>query len=93
VIFVSLRINDALMSSSVTGHTARRTTGTTTWAVSWLGDRQLTRNQAITALTLAELVAAGVCSPQHPQWPHIRNFAAELDLTADNAIYLIKEDS
>jgi hypothetical protein len=92
VIPVSLRIDDALMSSSVTGHTARMTTGTT-WSVSWLGDRQLTRNQAITALTLAELVAAGVIGPAHKQWPHIKTFAAELDLTGDDAVYLIREHS
>ena len=51
------------------------------------------RNQAITALTLAELVAAGVCNPAHKQWPHVQNFAAELGLTADNAVYLVKEST
>lgn len=90
---MSLRITDAHMTSSVTGHTADRKTGTTTWSVSWLGDRQLTRNQATTAMTLAEFVAAGVVSPAHKHWPHMKTWAAELGLTADNAVYLIKEST
>lgn len=90
---MSLRIEDALMTSSVTGHTARLSTDTTAWTVSWLGDRLLTRNQAITALTLAELVAAGVIGTANKRWPHIKSFAAELDLTAEDAVYLIRENS
>lgn len=90
---MSLCITDALMTSSVTSHTARRTTGTTTWSVSWLGDRQLTRNEATTAMTLAEFVAAGVVSPSHKQWPAMKTWAAELGLTANDAIYRIKENS
>lgn len=91
---MSLRIGDALMTSSVTGHTARRCVGGM-WIVSWLPAPRLPldRNAAITALTLAELVAAGVCNAQHPQWPHVQTFAAELGLSADNAVYLIKEKS
>lgn len=88
---MSLRIGDARMTSGVTGHTARRTDDT--WSVTWLKDRALTRDQAITALTLAELVAAGVISPAHRQWPHITSFAAELGLTGDDAVYLIREKS
>lgn len=88
---MSLRIGDLLMTSSVTGHTARRETGQRWWSVTWLGHRQLTRNQAVTALTLAEFVAAGAVGPAHRDWATLRTLAAELGLTADNAVYLIKE--
>lgn len=93
VIFVSLRINEAHMSSSITGHTARRTIGTTTWSVSWLGHRQLTRNEAVTALTLAELVSADVGTPQHKRWPLLQGLATELNLHPATAICLIREKS
>jgi len=91
---VSLRITDAAMTSSITSHTARRETGGM-WSVSWLPSPSLPldRNAAITALTLAELVAAGVSNSAHQQWPHVVSFAAELGLTADDAIYLIREKS
>lgn len=90
---MSLHITDEAMTSTTTSHTARRTTGTTTWAVSWLGDRQLTRNQATTAMTLAEFVAAGVTSPAHRHWPHVKNWAAELGLSGQVAVQLAAEVS
>ena len=91
---MSLRITDTGITSGVTGHTAHRNTGGM-WVVSWLPSPRLPldRNAAITALTLAELVAAGVCNSAHKQWLHVQNFAAELGLTADNAVYLIREKS
>lgn len=87
-----LRITDTRMTSSVTGHTARRKTGGM-WVVSWLPSPQLPldRDAAITALTLAELVAAGACTSKHRDWPVLCDLAAELGLTADDAVYLIKK--
>lgn len=88
---MSLHIGDRLMSSSVTGHTARRETGQRWWSVTWLENRQLTKNQAVTALTIAELVAGGVIGPTHRDWSLLGSLATELDLSGDNAVYLVKE--
>jgi len=52
---VAVHVSSAGMSSTETGHGAdERGDG---WHVSWLPDRSMTRNQAITALHLAELYA------------------------------------
>lgn len=53
------------------------------WVASWLPDRTLTRDEAITAMTLAELVADG--GPGHL----VRHYAAELGVPAADAIRLI----
>jgi hypothetical protein len=52
---MALTINDRTMTSDDTDHTARLAPGEQhQWEVSWLPGRRLTRNQAITAMTLAE---------------------------------------
>ena len=52
---MALTINDRTMTSDRTHHTARLAPGEQhQWEVSWLPGRRLTRNQAITAMTLAE---------------------------------------
>jgi hypothetical protein len=77
---VSIRITGEDMCGTVTGHTARQAGDG--WAVSWLPGRTLTRNQAITALTIAEASAAG---PGDRIWPHIEGWAAELGLSSREA--------
>jgi hypothetical protein len=88
---VSLHIADTAITSTVTGHTARRSGDA--WSVTWLDSRELTRDQAVTALTAAELVAGGVLGQQHRRWPLLLALAAELHLTGDDAVYLIREKS
>lgn len=61
------------------------------WRVSWLGDRTVSRNQATTALVLAAHITAGAASPAHPDWPHVQGWAAELDLTAAEAVRRVRE--
>jgi hypothetical protein len=63
-------IHDRTMTSDRTPHAARR----------------LTRNEAITAMTLAE--ACGTTAPpeRNRLWPHIRGWTGELGITADHAI-------
>nr|WP_042198356.1 hypothetical protein [Kibdelosporangium sp. MJ126-NF4]CEL23346.1 hypothetical protein [Kibdelosporangium sp. MJ126-NF4]CTQ94508.1 hypothetical protein [Kibdelosporangium sp. MJ126-NF4] len=80
---MSLRITDTAMTSTATEHTARLVDAELgLWTVTWLGDRyQLGRNQAISAMTLAEAVAGGV-SPSSPEWPHVVGWANELGLAA-----------
>jgi len=87
---MALTINDRTMTSDDTDHTARLVQGEQRqWEVSWLPGRRVTRNQAITAMTLAE-----ESSPAGPRdrirlWPHMQAWAAELGMTAEQAITLI----
>jgi hypothetical protein len=76
------------MSSDLTRHTARAVEGGG-WAVSWLPGRTLTRNQAITAGLIAEVVkthADDLTDNQHPLWLHIEGWAAELGITGPHAV-------
>jgi hypothetical protein len=91
---MSLVITDGEMFSDQTRHTAqlRRFDGGSTWLVSWLPDRCLGRNQAITAMTIAEIVGGrGVGLSDDPVWPHIESFANELGLTGARAVVLASE--
>ena len=56
------------------------------WRVSWLPGRTVSRNQATTALVLASHVTAGATGPAHRHWPHVVGWAAELDMTAEDAV-------
>jgi hypothetical protein len=46
----------------------------------------LDRNTAITAMTLADTAAEYDLQPGHRLWPHIQSWAAELGLTAPDAL-------
>lgn len=80
-------ITDSLMVSDLTTHRAvRDALDAALWRVSWIRDgRVLTRDQALTAITIAELAAAGV-TRGHEDWPLLRDLASELCLTADAAL-------
>ena len=52
---MALTITDRVMRSPDTKHTAHRQLSAS-WTVTWLPDRALTRDQAITAMTIAEEV-------------------------------------
>jgi hypothetical protein len=56
------------------------------WEVSWLPGQYLDRNEAITAMVLADTTASGDVNPGDRLWPHIRGWAAELRLTAHDAV-------
>lgn len=81
---MSTRITDTAMSSTSTDHTARRTHPTDQWRVSWLPHRLLTRSEAATAMTIAEVIASRP-APENRIWYAVTAWAAELDLTADDA--------
>jgi hypothetical protein len=83
---MTLTITDTTMTSDQSTHTARHQPGRDDWEVSWLPGQILDRNTAITAMTLADTTAE--CDPhdRHRLWPHIQSWAAELDLTAPEAI-------
>lgn len=84
---MTLTINDTTMTSDQTAHTARHAPGRQPgWEVSWLPGRLLDHNTAVTAMTLADIAAETDLHEGHRLWPHIRGWAAELGLTAPDAI-------
>jgi hypothetical protein len=88
---MSISITDDAMNCDATGHTARRTEAG--WQVSWLPGRTLTRNQAITAMTLGEATARDP-QPRDRIWPFAEGWAAELGLSgAAEAVRLARQDA
>jgi hypothetical protein len=78
------------MSSAATPHTAAATGGG--WTVSWLPGRTLDRNQAITAMTIADMVGGGgVPRADDAIWLHLDGWAAELGLTAPTAVARVSQ--
>jgi hypothetical protein len=60
--------------------------------VSWLPGRTLDRNQAITAMTIADMVGGmGVSRTDDPAWMFLDGWAAELGLTAPGAVVRVSE--
>lgn len=89
-------ITDRQMTSAVTPHTARRVQlAPERWRASWCPERTLTRNQAVTAMALAELVdprlRAGGFDCTDVIWRRIDQWAAELELTGPAAMIAIAE--
>ena len=84
-----ITITDTTMTSPATPHTATATGGG--WEVSWLPGRTLDRNQAITAMTIADMVGGtGVPRADDPIWLFL-GWAAELGLTAPGAVARVSE--
>jgi hypothetical protein len=84
---MTLSILDETISSDRSPHTARLAPGNSrAWEVSWLPGRHMDRNSAITAMVLADLTGPGEMHPGHRHWPHIESWAAELTLTAPQAL-------
>jgi hypothetical protein len=83
---VALKIHDYKISSNRTHHTARLAPGKQhAWEVSWLPGRDLNRNEAITAMVIADTTADGGVHPGHRAWPHVQGWAAELGMTGPQA--------
>ena len=83
---MTLTIHDTTMTSDHTAHTARHAASRNGWEVSWLPGQVLDRNAAITAMVLADTAAGADLHGGHRLWPHIQGWAAELGLTAPDAI-------
>jgi hypothetical protein len=94
VVAVVITIQDTQMASNTNHHRAFLASDGTgdRWAISWLPGRRVNRNQAITAMVLAEHVT-GATTHRHPQWPFIEAWARELGLTAATAVAMIRGDS
>jgi hypothetical protein len=84
---MALTINDRDMTSDQTPHGARPASGGAhQWEMSWLPGRRLTRNEAITAMVLAETTSTADTSELDRMRPFIQGWADELGLTADQAV-------
>jgi hypothetical protein len=89
---MTLTITDTTMTSDQTPHTARLTPGRPRhWEVSWLPGRSLDRNTTITAMTLADTTAQTDLHEGHRLWPAIQSWAAELGLTAPDAVAQVSQ--
>ncbi|KAB8192585.1 hypothetical protein FH608_024090 [Nonomuraea phyllanthi] len=75
---MGIRITDTTMTATRSGHTATRGANGR-WSVTGHPGRAFTRNQAVTALTLAEALATNP-PPADRMWWHINDWRAELDL-------------
>ncbi len=85
---MSIKISESEMSSDVTRHTARRAADGN-WAVTWLPGRALTQGQAVTAMTIAEMVverAHVLADPSAKLWWHVNGWAEELGLAGADAV-------
>jgi hypothetical protein len=81
---VNIRITDEAMTSDTTPHSTRPAGNG--WAVTWLPGRVLTRNQATTAMVLAETVAGDVGDHTDKRWLFIESWANELGITGADAV-------
>lgn len=84
-----MEITDSVMTSASTFHTAWRVDEQADeWRVSWLPDRTLTRNEALSALTLAEMVLGD--DPPGMREPLIQVFASELGMSPEDAVSAVE---
>lgn len=95
---MSLKITDTTMTSAVTPHTAMawpvpEVPGEPTlWSVTWLPGRALTRNEAVTAMTIAETLALhpDALTSADRRWRMLLEpWAHELYLSANEAAELL----
>jgi hypothetical protein len=82
---MSLTITTSAMTGAHTAHTARALDGGG-WEVSWLPGRTLTQNQAVTAMTIAEVASGGLTGNRDRLRPHLHNWASELGLTGPDVL-------
>lgn len=83
---MSVTISDRIMTSDATPHAARLAPGEQhQWEVSYLPGRRVTRNQAITAMVLAEAGSPASASDRDRMQPFIQGWAHELGLTPGQA--------
>jgi hypothetical protein len=89
---MGLTISDDSITGDHTAHTARRVPGQQyAWEVSWLPERLMDRNAAITAMMLADIASSATDHDQHRLWPHVEGWAGELGLTAPEALARVSE--
>lgn len=83
---MTLTISEDRMTSDITRHEAQRAAAEEQcWTVSWWPARRLDRNQAISALTLAEFVEQG-----RADHPLVGELASELDVPVTDAVTAVR---
>ena len=84
---MGLTIDDTIMTSDQSPHTAQQMPDSPReWKVSWLPERTMDRDTAITAMILADIAATGDIGPDHRLWPAVQSWSAELGLTGPDVI-------
>lgn len=88
---MALQIGTDWITSDITNHRATRTEDG--WTVTWLGRRIVSRNQAITAMTVAEYTPRGSSEPGWNEsvegrnwWGHLAGWCKELNVKPAFAI-------
>lgn len=95
---MSVVIRETSMVGDITAHHAERIVDEAApyvdaehWRVSWLPGRVLTRDQAVTAMVLAEVVWREELRPESRWWGFIDKWAGELELTGPDAVVRCSE--
>lgn len=83
---MGVSIDEEQMSSDHSAHSARRVEGC--WFISWWPVRSLTRNQAITAMMLSDVLAGMPRGREREDrlWPHVEGWARELGLAGSTVL-------
>jgi hypothetical protein len=76
---MALQITDTRITSTLPDCDDVAVRGPAGWSVSWLPGRVLDRDQAITAMVLAEVYTLNP-PPEHKLWRHVDGWRAELGL-------------
>jgi len=88
---MTLHITDTSITSPDTVHHAERPSRSyARWSVSWLPSRILSRDAAVTAMTIAEKVGVADAADRPYDWWSVNLLAAELDLTEADAVHLVR---
>jgi hypothetical protein len=95
---VTLHIADGRMDSDVTTHVAHRLPvredpAPGAWMVSWCPLETWNRDQAVTAMTLAETLANPEAQPGHRLWPHVKGWSAELGMTLEQVVAALRPNN
>jgi hypothetical protein len=91
---MATKITDTEMASDQTRHTARAwpvPDEPTLWSVTWLPGRALTRDQAVTAMTIAEFAIThrgALGDVLSPAWSHLAAWADKIGITPERALAL-----
>jgi hypothetical protein len=89
---MAIRVTETAMTSDETGHNAgwwpnSPANGDGAWVVSWLPHRLLTRNEAMTAMTLAEHITRTSADADDPL---VITWSAELMIEPDIAVRVVR---
>ncbi|MDE1668356.1 hypothetical protein LTT66_23215 [Nocardia gipuzkoensis] len=84
-------VSASTMTSDETSHMAR-CVGGDRWVVSWLPGRTLTGRQAVTAMTIASIVATSPI-PSTAEWAMLDDLALVLGLTANEAVFMVAAEN